>query len=95
MFLTRIDFAAGKQSASVTIGNKHVATLTLQPSAVRWQQIAGEEQQEPTRDVLTAPPLWRSRQARSRWCGCRCVKPSDATGVAAWLAATRVPPADK
>lgn len=53
----RVDFAPGKTSATVTIGNNTERAITLQPSAVTWQQINGEEKQEPTRDVLTAPPL--------------------------------------
>jgi fimbrial chaperone protein len=53
----RVDFATGKTTASVTIGNNTERTLTLQPGAVTWQQVNGEEKQEPTRDILTAPPL--------------------------------------
>lgn len=57
VFPIRVEFAADKTSTSVTVGNNTERTLVLQPSAVTWQQINGAEKQEPTRDILTAPPL--------------------------------------
>lgn len=57
VFPIRVEFAADKTSTSVTVGNNTERTLVLQPGAVTWQQINGAEKQEPTRDILTAPPL--------------------------------------
>lgn len=96
VFPTRIDFAAGKQSASVTVGNNTSRTLTLQPSAVRWQQIAGEEQQEPTRDVLTAPPLVEIAPGAQQVVRLSLRVPPDANRELPYrLLLREVPPADK
>lgn len=53
----RVNFAVGKTTETVTLINNTNKPVVVQSSAVRWSQVQGKDQLDPTRDLLVSPAL--------------------------------------
>jgi fimbrial chaperone protein len=55
----RLDLGNGQSSAVLTLTNAEDAELTVQIRTTRWTQREGEDQYEPSRDLIAAPSVFR------------------------------------
>lgn len=55
----RLDLGSGQSSAVLTLTNAEDAELTVQVRTTRWSQRDGEDQYEPSREMIAAPSVFR------------------------------------
>jgi fimbrial chaperone protein len=54
----RIEMQGAQRTAVITVHNNDAAPLLIQASTLAWSQPGGEEQYEPTRELLATPPIF-------------------------------------
>jgi fimbrial chaperone protein len=54
----RVELQGAQRTAVITVHNNDSAPLLIQVSTLAWSQPGGEEQYEPTRDLLATPPIF-------------------------------------
>ena len=54
----RIELQGAQRTAVITVHNNDSAPLLIQVTTLAWSQPGGEEQYEPTRELLATPPIF-------------------------------------
>lgn len=54
----RVEFSPRTQTGALTLRNQEETPVVVQAEAVLWQQVDGEDQLSPTRDVLVSPAVF-------------------------------------